>query len=123
VVPSLLGFILESYFHSPNNLRQKPAEHSASSLTKSLHSESKGEVVSIHRAAEKGSSRQLGFRHTVSTTTRYPSVHCAVARATTTAMIIKANTAWIIDRTLARLLMIEVSVGPKAVLWLKARNR
>jgi hypothetical protein len=53
----------------------------------------------------------------------YPSVHCAVARATTTAMVIRAKTAWIIDRILARLLMIEVSVGPKAVLWLKARNR
>jgi hypothetical protein len=61
-----------------------------------------------NQASGMRSSRQLGFRHTVCTTTRYPSVHCAVARATTTAMIIKANTACIIDRILARLLMIEL---------------
>jgi hypothetical protein len=36
----LLGFILERYFYSPNNLRQKPAEHSASSLIMSSYLES-----------------------------------------------------------------------------------
>ena len=47
----------------------------------------------------------------------------AVARATTTAMIVSEKSAWTIDRILARLLKGNVSVGPKAVLWLKARNR
>jgi hypothetical protein len=49
--------------------------------------------------------------------------YCAVARATTTAMTNSEKRAWTIDRIFARLLITEVSVGPKAVLWLKARNR
>ena len=51
------------------------------------------------------------------------TVYYAVARATTTAMISSEKSAWTIDRILARLLKGNVSVGPKAVLWLKARNR
>ena len=38
-------------------------------------------------------------------------------------MINSEKRAWTIDRIFARLLITEVFVGPKAVLWLKARNR
>jgi hypothetical protein len=54
----------------------------------------------------------------------YESVlYCAVARATTTAMISTEKNDWIIVRTLARLLKTAVSVGPKVRLVVKARKR
>jgi hypothetical protein len=49
--------------------------------------------------------------------------YCAVARATTTAMISTDNNDWIIVRILVRLLKTAVSVGPKVRFVVKARNR